>query len=237
MPGRGRPDLQVRGDVALLVDAHGHPLLLSFSPTPQARPAQASARRLTGQAVRTQPAAMETVTLRPFTAEDADWLIARHGALYAEHEGFDASFAVLVADIIADFLAHQKPGREEGWIAWRGAERLGSTFVVEEDARTAKLRLVCLNPRRGALGWRSGSWTRRWISPAARATGPCGSGPMRAIARRAGSMPGTVSRWWRARRTLLRAGCRGPDMGARTLGTDPGENRREGRLNGPHAPP
>lgn len=102
--------------------------------------------------MRTQPAAMETVTLRPFTAEDADWLIARHGALYAEHEGFDASFEVLVAEIIADFLAHQKPGREEGWIAWRGAERLGSTFVVEEDARTAKLRLVLLEPAARGTG-------------------------------------------------------------------------------------
>jgi len=41
---------------------------------------------------------METVTLRPFTARDADWLIARHGTLYAEHEGFDASFEALVAE-------------------------------------------------------------------------------------------------------------------------------------------
>jgi len=93
-----------------------------------------------------QPADMETVTLRPFTARDADWLIARHGTLYAEHEGFDASFEALVAEIIADFLAHRQEGLEEGWIAWQGDRRLGSIFVVEEDAMTAKLRLVLLEP-------------------------------------------------------------------------------------------
>lgn len=90
-------------------------------------------------------------TLRAFTPEDADWLIARHGTLYAEEEGYDASFEALVATIVGDFLASRRPGREEGWILWRGAQRLGSIFVVEEDATTAKLRLVLLEPSaRGA---------------------------------------------------------------------------------------
>jgi len=90
-------------------------------------------------------------TLRPFTAADADWVIARHGTLYAEHEGYDASFEALVATIVADFLAYKKPGRDEGWILWRDGRRLGSIFVVEEDSRTARLRLVLLEPEaRGA---------------------------------------------------------------------------------------
>jgi Sortase and related acyltransferases len=95
---------------------------------------------------------MTEITLSPFTATDADWLIARHGALYAEEEGFDASFEALVAQIVADFLAHKQPGREEGWIAWRDGQRLGSIFVVEEDAATAKLRLVLLEPASRGTG-------------------------------------------------------------------------------------
>ena len=91
-------------------------------------------------------------TIRPFTPEDADWLIARHGTLYAEHEGYDASFEALVATIVADFLAHQKPGRDEGWILWRDGRRLGSIFVVEADATTAKLRLVLLEPEARGTG-------------------------------------------------------------------------------------
>lgn len=84
--------------------------------------------------------------LRPFTAADADWLIARHGTLYAEEEGYDCSFEALVAGIVADFLANRRDGREEGWILWRDGARLGSVFVVEEAPAVAKLRLVLLEP-------------------------------------------------------------------------------------------
>ena len=93
---------------------------------------------------------MTEITLRPFTASDTDWLVRRHGELYAEAEGFDDSFRQLVGEIVADFLVSKRVGREEGWIAWRGKDRLGSIFVVEEDPRTAKLRLVLLEP--GARG-------------------------------------------------------------------------------------
>ena len=84
------------------------------------------------------------VAITPFQAADADWLIARHGAIYAEEEGFDDSFPVLVGDIVAGFLAAQDPLRQAGWVARRGADRLGTIFCVAEDAKTpdvAKLRL------------------------------------------------------------------------------------------------
>ncbi|MCB1388884.1 MAG: GNAT family N-acetyltransferase [Rhodobacteraceae bacterium] len=95
---------------------------------------------------------MTEIALRPFTANDADWLIARHGTLYAEHEGYDASFEALVAEIVQDFLATRQAGREEGWIAWTAGHRLGSIFVVEEDRETAKLRLVLLEPEARGTG-------------------------------------------------------------------------------------
>ena len=43
---------------------------------------------------------MAEIALRPFTAQDADWLVARHGELYARDEGFDDSFRLLVAEIL-----------------------------------------------------------------------------------------------------------------------------------------
>jgi len=95
---------------------------------------------------------MDAIALHPFQPEDADWLVARHGALYAAEEGFDESFPRLVSGIVAEFLAQRLEGREAGWIAWRGDQRLGSIFVVEEDAQTAKLRLVLLEPAARGTG-------------------------------------------------------------------------------------
>ena len=88
--------------------------------------------------------------LRPFAPQDADWLVARHAALYARDDGFDDSFGPLVAGILADFMAEPNQTRQAGWIAWAGAQRLGSIFCVGEDPATpdiAKLRLFLVEPQ------------------------------------------------------------------------------------------
>jgi GNAT superfamily N-acetyltransferase len=78
---------------------------------------------------------------------DAGWLVMRHAELYAEEEGFDATFEPLVARILADFLEGHDPSRERGWIARAGGRRLGSVFCVQgPEAGTAKLRLFLLEP-------------------------------------------------------------------------------------------
>jgi DNA-binding MarR family transcriptional regulator len=81
------------------------------------------------------------VTLRALRPGDAGWIIARHGALYAEDEGFDPTFEALVAEILAAFLRSHDPARARGWIAARGEDRLGSIFCVAETEEVAKLRL------------------------------------------------------------------------------------------------
>jgi GNAT superfamily N-acetyltransferase len=84
---------------------------------------------------------------------DAGWLVMRHGELYAEEAGFDASFEPLVARILADFLEHHHPARERGWIARAGERRLGSIFCVQGPAPdTAKLRLFLLEPEARGIG-------------------------------------------------------------------------------------
>lgn len=95
---------------------------------------------------------MSDVQLRPFDPSDADWLSAAHGRLYADAEGFDATFQTLVAGILADFSATQDPSCEAGWIAEQAGQRLGSIFCVRESADTAKLRLFLLLPEARGKG-------------------------------------------------------------------------------------
>ncbi len=95
---------------------------------------------------------MANVDLRQFRAEDAPWLVERHGTLYARDEGFDETFAPLVARILDDFIADHDPTCERGWIAERDGERLGSIFCVRLDDQTAKLRLFLLVPEARGLG-------------------------------------------------------------------------------------
>lgn len=95
---------------------------------------------------------MDTITLRPFRPEDAPWLVERHGTLYAQDEGFDDSFAPLVAGILDDFIANHDPDCEQGWIAEADGQRLGSIFCVRLDETTAKLRLFLLVPEARGRG-------------------------------------------------------------------------------------
>ncbi|MCV2891378.1 GNAT family N-acetyltransferase [Ruegeria aquimaris] len=95
---------------------------------------------------------MDSVTLRPFRADDTLWLVERHGTLYAEAEGFDDSFAPLVAEILGAFIADHDPTCERGWIAEEAGQRLGSIFCVRLDETTAKLRLFLLVPEARGRG-------------------------------------------------------------------------------------
>lgn len=100
-------------------------------------------------------ARMPTV-LRAPRVGDYGWIIHRHGVLYAEEYGWNEEFEALVADITARFIRNFKPRRESCWVADEGGRIMGSVFVVEEDAETAKLRMLYVEPeaRGGGLGAR-----------------------------------------------------------------------------------
>jgi GNAT superfamily N-acetyltransferase len=87
-----------------------------------------------------------TLEIKHLGPGDVDWLVAEHARLYARDEGFDASFATLVREILEDFDATHDPTCERGFIAWDGAQRLGSIFCMRADDTTAKLRLFLLTP-------------------------------------------------------------------------------------------
>ena len=88
--------------------------------------------------------------IRPYAAQDKDWLVDRHAALYAAAEGFDDTFGPLVGRILDEFAASHDPSCEAGWIAQENGRRLGSIFCVRHGPDRAKLRLFLLVP--GARG-------------------------------------------------------------------------------------
>ena len=93
------------------------------------------------------------ITLRDLGIGDIGWLVQAHGEIYARDEGFDASFEVLVAEILADFARTRDPARERAFIAVEGARRLGSIFCVESDTPgVAKLRLFLVMPEARGRG-------------------------------------------------------------------------------------
>ena len=98
----------------------------------------------------------DDIDLRDLAIGDAGWLIQRHAELYAQADGFDATFEALVAEILAAYIRAHDPSCERAFIAWSGGQRVGSVFCVRETASRAKLRLFLLEPsmRRRGLGKR-----------------------------------------------------------------------------------
>ena len=84
--------------------------------------------------------------IREIGPGDVGWVIKRHGELYAASEGFDISFEALVAKIMSEFIEKRQTQMEKGWIANSQDLRLGCVFVVADDASTARLRLMLVEP-------------------------------------------------------------------------------------------
>ena len=100
---------------------------------------------------------------------DLGWVVARHGALYAQEFGYNIEFEALVAEIVGQFVQQFDPARERCWIARSAGRSLGSVFLVKVDESTAKLRLLILEPE--ARGMRLGERLVQTCMDHARALG------------------------------------------------------------------
>jgi len=92
------------------------------------------------------------LVLRPPAPGDLGWVVERHGYRYAAEYGWDTTFEVLVARIVADFAERDDSKREAAWIAELDGERVGCVFCTAADPKdTAQLRLLIVEPSaRGA---------------------------------------------------------------------------------------
>src|SRR5436190_20125502 len=90
--------------------------------------------------------------LRELGIGDLGWVVSRHGEIYFESYGWDASFEELVAGVVGKFAADHDPQRERGWIADVDGRPAGSIFCMAEDTETARLRLLIVEPWARGLG-------------------------------------------------------------------------------------
>jgi len=83
---------------------------------------------------------------------DMGWVVQRNAAVYAEEFGWDSSYEALVARIVADYVDNRAPEAEAAWIAEVDGAPAGCVFCVRENATTARLRLLLVEPWARGLG-------------------------------------------------------------------------------------
>lgn len=93
-----------------------------------------------------QPPSIDEVTLRDPLPGELGWVVKRHGELYAAEYGWNVEFEGLVAGIVGQFVASFEPRMERGWIAELRGEPAGSVFLARDTPKTAKLRLLLVEP-------------------------------------------------------------------------------------------
>ena len=133
-------DARSRGEVGAL---------LAGLPEPAQSDLIAAMQRIEALLGTSRPAAW---LLRQHRPGDIGWVIARHGALYADEYAFDHRFEALVAQVAGGFLAEHDPARECCWIAERDGVNVGSVFLVRKSDDMAKLRLLIVEPTARGLG-------------------------------------------------------------------------------------
>jgi DNA-binding MarR family transcriptional regulator/GNAT superfamily N-acetyltransferase len=94
----------------------------------------------------------EPYLLRTHRPGDVGWIVHRHGVLYVEREGWEASFEALVARIGARFIEKFDPARERCWMAERAGRIIGSVTLVKKSERVAQLRMLYVEPEARGLG-------------------------------------------------------------------------------------
>ncbi|WP_460060672.1 GNAT family N-acetyltransferase [Streptomyces sp. YKOK-I1] len=98
-------------------------------------------------------AAEREIAVRPLgQAGDLGWVVMAHGEIYAREFGWDTGFEALVARLVAGYAAGAASGEQAAWIAEVDGVRAGCVFCVREDDRTARLRMLLVDPRARGLG-------------------------------------------------------------------------------------
>jgi GNAT superfamily N-acetyltransferase len=92
------------------------------------------------------------VILREPDLGDLSWLMYRHMVTIAREQGWNTRYEGHLLEISSRFLLKLDPACERVWIAVRGDEILGCVGLVREDATTARLRTLFVEPATRGLG-------------------------------------------------------------------------------------
>lgn len=92
------------------------------------------------------------ITLRDPVPGDIGQIVSGQARLYAKEYGWDWTFEAMVCDIAGQFIRDFQPTWERCWVAEREGQVVGSVFVVRQDAETAKLRMLYVEPSARGLG-------------------------------------------------------------------------------------
>ncbi|MDO1584431.1 bifunctional helix-turn-helix transcriptional regulator/GNAT family N-acetyltransferase [Rhizobium oryzicola] len=92
------------------------------------------------------------VVLRSHRPGDMGWVIEAQTRFYTTAFGWNDRFEALAAEVAGQFLKNFNPAMERGWIAERAGQRLGSIFIANGGAGTAKLRLLYVEEAARGLG-------------------------------------------------------------------------------------
>jgi GNAT superfamily N-acetyltransferase len=123
-------DRRQRGEVAAMLKA--------LAPMQQGDliSALGSARALLGEAP------SRGYQVRTFRAGDIGLLAARQAVFYKEAYGWGVGLEVNVLEAATHFLAHFKPGHDQGWIAEVNGAFAGSVLLTDEGDGLCRLRLL-----------------------------------------------------------------------------------------------
>jgi len=128
-----------------------------LEPLSRARRATLTEAMATIERVLAGPERQRGFLLRPPQLGDLGWIVARHGALYADEYRGDPRFEAMVARIVAEYAQRHDPAREAVWIAEVDGQPVGSVACMADDKSgadpgTARLRLLLVEPTARGMG-------------------------------------------------------------------------------------
>lgn len=95
---------------------------------------------------------MPDFALREMRPGEGDWIVRRHGALYAAEYGWSEPFETLVAGTMARYLEEHDPACERAWVAERDGRIVGSVMVRRHSDTEARLHLLLVEPEARGSG-------------------------------------------------------------------------------------